>query len=76
MRELTIEEIRELANQPGVRKTAVENFLISMGNNRMIAFYNLALDAKLYKWNTATVLAIIKGIRLASREVKDEMSKM
>lgn len=66
MRKLTLEEIRLLASKPGVRKTAVENFLFSMGTDYVTAMNNLRLDLSLYKWNKATVNAIKKGISLAT----------
>lgn len=69
MRELTTSEIEKLARRKGVRRIAVENFLMTVTNNpnSSTAFSNLFLDAKLYKWNAATVKAIQKGIELASR---------
>ena len=67
MRELNKEEITKLANRKGVRKIAVENFLMSMGNDANIAYANLSLDTRLYNWNSATVKAILKGINLASK---------
>ena len=68
MRELTVEEIKQLANRKGVRRIAVENFLMSMGTDPHIARANLSLDAKLYKWDRMTVQAISDGIQLASKE--------
>ena len=67
MRELNKEEITKLANRKGVRKIAVENFLMSMGNDANIAYANLSLDTRLYNWNSATVKAILKGINLANK---------
>jgi len=70
MRELTIEEIKKLAARPGVKKVAVENFLMTVHHNTAVhaALYNLAMDAKLYGWNRATVNAILAGIKLAQTE--------
>lgn len=67
MRELTIEEIEKLATRTGVKKMAVENFLMTVHHNLSIqaALGNLVLDAKLYHWNRATVEAIMDGIKLA-----------
>ena len=67
MRELTMEEIKKLAARPGVKKIAVENFLMTIHHNPSIqaALENLALDAKLYRWNRATVKAILTGIKLS-----------
>ena len=66
---LSIEEIEKLANKPNVRKIAVENFLMTVGNNtsEYIAMRNLELDSNLYNWNIATQTAIRKGIKLAFR---------
>jgi len=65
MRQLTDREIAALAGRAKVRRIAVENFLGTMGEDRMAAHGNLALDAGLYGWNAATVAAINKGIELA-----------
>lgn len=45
MRELTGKEIEEFANRPGAKKIAVENFLMSMGNDITIAMGNVGVDA-------------------------------
>ena len=67
MRNLTIKEINEFAKREGVKKIAVENFLITICNNKdeRMALNNLFLDAKLYNWNNKTVSSIFDGIRLA-----------
>jgi len=69
LRKLDNDEIERLANKPGVKKIAVENFLMTVDNNdnAMYAGMNLGEDAKSYKWNAATVSAIKEGIRLADR---------
>lgn len=67
MRELTISKISKFANRKGVRKIAVENFLMTMGDNLMDARYNLQCDARSYKWNSPTVQAINAGIALAKK---------
>ena len=56
--------IEELASGGGVRRIAVENFLMTVANNPSIeaALMNLVMDAGLYHWNAATVNAIRKGI--------------
>ena len=66
MRKLIGKEIEELANRPGVKKIAVENFLMSMGEDITIAMGNLGIDAEQYKWNQETINAIVEGIWLAS----------
>ena len=35
------------------------------GGNKSDAYSNLQMDAKLYKWNDATVAAISKGISMS-----------
>ena len=68
MRELTKEEIEKLASGKGVRRIAVENFLMSMTPfGEQAAIGNLYLDAQLYRWNTPTIEAIRIGIRLATK---------
>lgn len=62
---LTNKRIAELAERAGVRTTAVENFLGSLGPSEKHARLNLAQDAALYSWNRATVAAIRAGIKLA-----------
>jgi len=61
--------IEELATAPGVNTIAVENFLGTVRLGRIggserhdDALANLTMDAKLYKWNDATVWAIRKGL--------------
>jgi len=65
MRELTTAEITKFATQPDVKRIAVENFLMSMGDNADEALANLRLDNRLYRWNHQTYNAILDGIRLA-----------
>lgn len=66
MRKLTLKEIEGFALREGVRRIAVENFLMSMGSDELSALGNLGLDTQLYNWNAETVRAIKDGIRLAS----------
>lgn len=65
MRQLSETEISELASRTGVRKIAVENFLSTMGEDEDDARYNLIEDARSYKWNMATINAIMRGISIA-----------
>ena len=65
MRQLTIPKINKFASRKNVRRIAVENFLMTMGNNPLAASINMGYDADLYKWNSATVQAIKEGIVLA-----------
>lgn len=67
MRKLTLDEIKEFAGRNGVKKIAVENFLMSMGTDANIAEKNLDYYAGLYKWSVTTQSAIIDGINLAKR---------
>lgn len=58
------------ANKNEAKKIAVENFLGTLGDlTTHEAIANLNMDAKLYKWNAATVKAILDGI-LARQKVK------
>ena len=61
---ITSSQISRLATRDGVRRIAVENFLSSM-DDPSEALANLELDARLYRWNAATVRAIRDGIRMA-----------
>ena len=71
MRQLTIPEINKLASRKNVRKIAVENFLMTMGDNPLAASINMGYDADMYKWNSATVRAIKDGIVLAKKPLKE-----
>ena len=55
MRQLTISEINKLASRKNVRKIAVENFLMSMGDNEFEAIIILGFDRYMYDWNHETV---------------------
>ena len=66
---LAADRIEELASREGVNRTAVENFLGTLGDlSRDDARANLEQDVKAYRWNTATGRAIQQGIE----EAKDE----
>ncbi len=67
MKELGTKEIEQFSLRKGVRKIAVENFLMSMGNDAEIAEKNLDYDAGLYNWNGVTVKAIRDGIKFAKK---------
>ena len=71
MRQLTIPEINKLASRKNVKKIAVENFLMTMGNNPLAASINMGYDADMYKWNNATIQAIKDGIVLAKKPLKE-----
>lgn len=62
--ELTIAEIEKFASRPGVRRVAVENFLITATNNKTLLYatLNLERDARMYNWNDETVAAIVDGL--------------
>jgi hypothetical protein len=66
---ITQERIEQLASRKGVRRIAVENFLASLGSSpsKQAALMNLGEDARMYKWNAATVSAIRTGIGEAFR---------
>jgi len=67
MRKLTEDEIERFARRRGVRRIAVENFLMTVHNNQSIgvALANLGMDASLYNWNSETIRAITEGIYLS-----------
>jgi hypothetical protein len=73
---LTSAEIETLATKEGVRKIAVENFLITVDSNslKIHALANLQMDEKLYNWNNATVAAIKEGIELSTKKAKEQAS--
>ena len=71
MRQLTIPEINKLASRKNIKKIAVENFLMSMGDNSLAASINMGYDADLYKWNSVTIQAIKDGITLAQKSLKE-----
>ncbi len=68
---LTPEQLEQLASRTGVKRIAVENFLMSVPlttehpyGARGCAEVNLSGDAIAYRWNAATVKAIRDGLRL------------
>ncbi len=70
LRQLTDKEIKALSERNYVRGHAVQNFLSTMGSDHKIAYQNLNLDRKLYKWNLPTTLAISDGIMYATTKPK------
>lgn len=61
---ITANEIEQLATRKDVRRIAVANFLSTLkGLSQVEALANLQMDARLYKWNSATVSAIRDGIK-------------
>lgn len=67
MKSLTTDQITKLASRKGVKKTSVENFLFSMGEDPSAAWQNLRVDAQSYKWDSKTQKAISDGIILACK---------
>lgn len=63
----TFNEIEKLVAAAGVKRLAVENFLLSIDTSMSRYFHlmNLNDDARLYRWNAATVAAIKRGIDMA-----------
>lgn len=56
-----------LSGRHKVKKMAVENFLMSLGDlTEQEAIGNMYLDANLYRWNRETMDAIRKGIQMAA----------
>ena len=62
---LTKEQIEKLAARKGVKRIAVENSLMSLSGNKAHDYANIEVDARLYKWNAATLNAILKGVSLS-----------
>jgi len=67
---LTEQQITKLAARPGVKKVAVENFLMTVETNgdAFTANVNCTQDARAYGWNAATQTAIRMGIDLAAAQ--------
>jgi len=74
MRRLTLKDIERFARRRSVKRIAVENFLMSMGENEEGARANLDLDLVLYHWNAATIKAIRDGIDYACEEAREPPS--
>ena len=69
LKSLTLEQVQKLAERKGAKKIAVENFLLtSAGWTYSDCIANLDLDARLFKWNAATVKAIRDGLILANKK--------
>lgn len=66
MAKLSNEQLDLLVSRINVRSVAVENFLMSNPVNTsedyLDACTGLKMDARLYKWNAATVKAIRDGL--------------
>ncbi len=74
LRQLSADEIKCFSERPGVRKIAVENFLMTMGDSYVQAVANLLLDASLYGWGDETFWAILYGILFAVEERAEQKS--
>lgn len=63
-RQLSYAEVGRLSSRKGVKKVAVENFLLTISefNDYRDACMNLEYDSRLYNWNMGTVNAIQDGI--------------
>lgn len=67
---LTAVQIEAFASRRGAKRIAVENFLGSVhfgGTTPHEAFENARMDARAYRWNDATLGAIIDGIAEAAK---------
>ena len=75
IQKLTFDEVKKFSSAPGVKVIAVENFLLTVHHNTSVMFakQNLVMDAKLYKWNSATVDAIKKGIEYVEQKSYTEV---
>ena len=60
-------QILARAQRFGVRQVSVHNFLSSIdyAYEARVHFDNARRDAKMYRWNTETLDAILDGLRLA-----------
>ena len=67
---ITLEQIEGLASHPKVKRIAVENFLMSLSDNRIDDLLNLGIDRNMYKWNFETINTILDAIILAYKEEK------
>jgi hypothetical protein len=67
MHSLSLDEIERFASRRGVNKSAVKDFLSTVGlaGTEENALLNLYYDARLYDWNISTVETIKAGISLA-----------
>lgn len=60
---LTPDRIQQLSGRTGVRKLAVQNFLMTLrGMTEGQALLNLKQDATSYRWDSITQKAIREGI--------------
>lgn len=73
--QLTPTEVEQFARKPGVKRIAVENFLLTMGIDSMAARMNMNYDARIYGWNDATYTAILGGIQYAERKYNNESNR-
>ena len=63
-KQMDLETIERFAGRTGVKRMAVENFLMSLHPcNIENAQENLIVDVRLYSWNAKTRDAILAGIR-------------
>ena len=70
MKPLTPEQIESFASRKGAKRVAVENFLMSchFDDDPIAAAENARTDAASYRWNYATLGAILDGISLSAKE--------
>ncbi len=69
---LPLADIARLATRAGADRVAVENFLCSLDAHDASTFHeayeNARADARSYRWNEATLGAIVDGIALAQQQ--------
>jgi hypothetical protein len=70
MRKLNEKEMMLFANKNGVKILAFDNFItsIDLSKPKYQHVFNLCLDSGLYKWNVATIEAILNGIDIMYME--------
>lgn len=68
MKQLPVDVVETLVRVPGVRRIAVENFLVTCHHNQTLlsALLNLNQDANLYQWDNLTVGIISVGLLISS----------
>jgi len=75
LRKLTSKEIRKFTSRKGAQSMVVSNFLLALPAESEVAVRKLNHERALYKWNTATHIAILDGIDLAREAHSQNMDQ-
>jgi hypothetical protein len=69
LKQLTAQQIERLASRPGVRRSAVEDFLntVDANHDAVEARRSLQADARRHGWGAETRGAIEEGIELVTK---------